>query len=68
MSQYDIYRGVFRDRFGIKTWIPAWRPGADVRLGMAGRIVGGEFVFEYDLADRGLQVPRRKPAGGGGTD
>jgi hypothetical protein len=68
VSQYDSYRSVFRDRFGIKTWIPAWRPGPDLRLGMAGRLVGGEFVYEYDLQNRGIDVPRKKPHNRAGTD
>jgi hypothetical protein len=57
MSQHDVYRSAFRDKFGLRTWIPAWRPGADLRLGMTGRIVNGEFVYEYDLEDRGVQLP-----------
>ena len=68
MSQYDVYRSVFRDRFGVKTWIPAWRPGADLRLGRAGRIVGGEFVYEYDLKDRGVSLPSEQPRSESETD
>ncbi|MEW6583486.1 MAG: hypothetical protein AB1416_12080 [Actinomycetota bacterium] len=61
MSQHETYDEVFRDRFGIHTWIPAWRPGADLRLGMAGRIRDGEFVYEYDLKDRGVALPVPPP-------
>jgi hypothetical protein len=57
VSQSDVYRKLFRDRIGIRTWIPAWRPGADLRLGMTGRVVNDEFVYEYDLSARGIDVP-----------
>lgn len=57
MSQHDVYRNLFRDRIEIKTWIPAWRPGVDLRLGMTGRVVHDEFVYEYDLGARGIEVP-----------
>jgi hypothetical protein len=54
MSAHDDYVDVLRDQLGIKSWIPAWRPGADIRLGAVGRIEDGEFVRAYDLEDRGL--------------
>lgn len=57
MSQHDLYEEVFRGRFGIKSWIPVWRPGADLRLGATGHITEGEFVREYDLKDRGVKLP-----------
>jgi len=68
VSQYDVYRSVFRDRFGIKSWIPAWAPGADLRPGMTGRMVAGEFVYQYDLKHRGVNVPDELPPSGKCTD
>lgn len=54
MSVHDEYVKVFRERIGIGTWIPAWRPGADIRLGDVGRIEDGEFARMYHLSDRGI--------------
>jgi hypothetical protein len=51
---HDEYVEVLRDQVGIKTWIPAWRPGSDIRLGDVGRIEDGEFARMYHLADRGI--------------
>jgi hypothetical protein len=57
VAQRDVYLDLYRNQVGITTWIPAWRPGPDLKLGMAGRLTGGEFVFEYYVKDRGVQVP-----------
>lgn len=61
MSQQEQYLDLFRDRFGIKTWIPAWHPGADIRVGMAGRIDEGEFIYAYNVTDRGVKLPDPPP-------
>lgn len=57
MSQQERYVELFRDEFGITDWIPTWRPGADVRIGMSGHIDDGRFVYEYDVTDRGIKLP-----------
>lgn len=64
MSQYDMYHQVFRDQIGIRTWIPSWRPGANLQLGMVGRIEHGEFVRAYDLSERGITLPDPGPPDG----
>jgi hypothetical protein len=53
-SVHDEYVDVLRDRIGIKSWIPNWRPGADIKLGAVGRIEDGEFTRAYSLKDRGI--------------
>ena len=40
----------------------------DLRLGTTGRITDGEFVYEHDLKDRGLEVPAANEAQTGTTD
>ena len=56
MSIHDEYVDVFRDEIGIRSWIPAWRPGGNIRLGDVGRINDGEFTRAYSLTDRGISA------------
>jgi hypothetical protein len=59
-SQRDEFRKVMRDDVKIRSWIPVWRPGADIRLGSVGVTQEGEFRHQYVLTDRGLELPKQR--------